>query len=73
MEEKHKTVLSKILKAGGRTFFFDVKEAKNGKNYLIITESRFHKDTKQSTRSSVFLFQDDIEKFKEILQEIELA
>lgn len=73
MEEKHKSISSKILKAGGRTFFFDVKEAKNGKNYLIITESRFNKETKESKRSSIFLFQDDLGKFKEVLQEIKLT
>lgn len=63
---------SKILKCRTTTIFFDTYEAKNGSKYLRITESRFNKETKQSKRNSIFLFKEDLEKFKETLNEISL-
>ena len=32
---------NKTVKAGLTTYFFDIKETKGGKLYLVITESRF--------------------------------
>ena len=32
---------NKTVKAGSTTYFFDIKETKGGKLYLVITESRF--------------------------------
>ena len=32
---------SKTVKAGSRTYFFDLRETKEGQPYLTITESRF--------------------------------
>lgn len=63
---------SKMLKCSTMTVFFDTYEAKNGNKYVKITESRFDKATKQSKRSSIFLFKDDLEKFKETLSSITL-
>ncbi|MBW7960115.1 DUF3276 family protein [Patescibacteria group bacterium] len=54
------------------TLFLDTYEAKNKNKYLKITESRFDKDTKQSKRSSIFLFKEDLDKLKKTLEEIEL-
>ncbi|KKQ24237.1 MAG: hypothetical protein US40_C0002G0067 [Candidatus Roizmanbacteria bacterium GW2011_GWC2_37_13] len=54
------------------TVFLDTYEAKNGNKYLKITESRFDKTTKQSKRSSIFFFKEDLEKFKEALSEVTL-
>lgn len=63
---------SKILKCSTMTVFFDTYEAKNGNKYVKITESRFDKTTKQSKRSSIFLFKEDLEGFKKTLGEISL-
>jgi len=63
---------SKILKCSTMTVFLDTYEAKNGNKYLKITESRFDKTTKQSKRSSIFFFKEDLEKFKEALSEVTL-
>ncbi len=32
----------KTVKAGSKTYFFDLKEAKEGKSYLTNTQSRFY-------------------------------
>src|SRR5512141_2054816 len=50
-------IFSKSLKAGDRTYFIDIKEAKNKTKYLSISESRPSKDgEKKFTRSSVMVF-----------------
>jgi len=69
MEEKTKP---NMLKGSSRSYFFDVKKAKNGNNFLVVTESRFDKETKQSKRSSLLLFKDDLEGFIRKLKEISL-
>ncbi|MDO8610423.1 MAG: DUF3276 family protein [bacterium] len=66
------TIKINALKCGGRTYFFDIKVAKNGSNYLIITESRFIKDEKEAKRNSFILFKEDFEGFKNKLNEITL-
>ena len=41
MEEREKEeVFSQAVKAGKRTYFFDVKETKQGERYITITESK---------------------------------
>lgn len=69
MEDKIKP---NMLKGSSRSYFFDVKQAKNGNNFLKITESRFDKATKQSKRNSLLLFKDDLKGFIEKLNEISL-
>ena len=60
---------SKQLKAAGRTYFFDVEETREGKNYLRITESRKGKsDTFE--RNSINVFPEDATKFSEAISEI---
>lgn len=51
-----------MVRAGRRTYFFDVREAKNNKKFLIISESTPNEEGTFS-RSSVLIFQDDIENF----------
>ncbi len=63
-------LFSKSLKAGDRTYFFDVKAAKNNNKYLTISETRRSKeDEKKFTRSSVMIFDNQLEKFHEALTE----
>jgi len=72
MDKKPK-LNSKTIKCGTMTLFLDTYEAKNGSKYLKITESKFDKNTKQSKRSSIFLFKEDLEKLKEELDKIDLV
>jgi hypothetical protein len=59
-------VYSKIVRAGNRTYFFDVKATRKEDLYLTITESkkRFNKDGKFFfEKHKVFLYKEDFEKF----------
>ncbi|MGE5549390.1 MAG: DUF3276 family protein [Bacteroidota bacterium] len=40
MDEERKALFSEKVSAGSRTYFFDVKQAKDGTKYLVISESR---------------------------------
>ncbi|MSP12829.1 MAG: DUF3276 family protein [Chloroflexi bacterium] len=61
---------SKVVKAGKRTYFFDVKKAKNGEPYLIVTESRFAGEGKERERSSILVFPDAIDDVVQAMDEI---
>ena len=63
-------LFSKTLKAKDRTYFIDVKEAKNKSKYLTIAESKRAKEgEKKFTRSSVMVFDNQMEQFRDALQE----
>lgn len=51
-----------MLKCGKRTYFFDIKEAKNKNKYIKITESSFIKEGERK-RNTFILFKGDVEKF----------
>ena len=66
-------VYSKALKAGKRTYFFDVKSTRNDEYYLTITESkrRFEDDGNPVfEKHKIFLYREDFEKFMDILKDI---
>ena len=62
-------LFSKRVRAGKRTYFFDVKATKSAKDfYLIITESRkLNEDTYE--KHKLFLYKEDFQKFTEALHE----
>lgn len=63
---------SKVIRAGKRTYFFDVKSTRGNDLYLTITESkkRFHEDGKHSyEKHKLFLYKEDFEKFADGLYE----
>jgi len=65
-------IFSKAVRAGKRTYFFDVKSTRGNDLYLTITESkkRFHDDGKHSyEKHKLFLYKEDFEKFSEGLTE----
>jgi hypothetical protein len=63
-------LFSKTIKAGDRTYFIDVKEAKNKSKYLTIAESKPSKEgDKKFSRSSVMVFDNQAGKFREALDE----
>mgnify|MGYP002341730646 CR=1 FL=1 len=66
MNEDREEVYSKAVKAGKRTYFFDVKATRNNDYYLTITESKkkFDKDGVSSyEKHKIFLYKEDFEKF----------
>ena len=65
-------IFSKAVRAGKRTYFFDVKSTRGNDLYLTITESkkRFHDDGNHSfEKHKLFLYKEDFEKFSEGLLE----
>ncbi|HAT73880.1 MAG: hypothetical protein US30_C0004G0021 [Candidatus Moranbacteria bacterium GW2011_GWF2_36_839] len=66
--EKEK-VFSKMLKAGKKNYFFDVKKASNGNNYLTIAESYLGKDG-QKVINRIILFKDHFAEFGNNLLEL---
>jgi hypothetical protein len=65
-------VFTKVVRAGKRTYFFDVKSTRHEDLYLTITESkkRMGKDGKMFyEKHKIFLYKEDFEKFTEGLRE----
>ncbi|TNE98640.1 MAG: DUF3276 family protein [Bacteroidetes bacterium] len=71
MENDKNEVYSKAVRAGKRTYFFDVKTTKGNELYLTLTESK--KSTVDGRESyqkhKIFLYKEDFEKFREGLNE----
>jgi len=61
---------SKILKAGAKTYFFDIKETRDKKPYLLITESRFKGKDDERERSSIVIFQQNIQDFAQAISDM---
>lgn len=65
-------VFTKVVRAGKRTYFFDVKSTRHEDLYLTITESkkRLGKEGKMFyEKHKIFLYKEDFEKFTEGLCE----
>ncbi|MDD3459048.1 MAG: PUR family DNA/RNA-binding protein [Weeksellaceae bacterium] len=65
-------VYSKVLRAGRRTYFFDVRETRAGDYYLTITESK--KNTNEDgtfyyKKHKIYLYKEDFENFREMLND----
>ena len=78
MEEREKPgrkeeLFSKAIRAGKRTYFFDVKETKGEEKYLTITESKRRFSNEQGRfvfeKHKIFLYKEDFEKFVKGLEE----
>ena len=66
-------IFSKAVRAGKRTYFFDVKSTKGNDFYLTITESkkRFGEEGKFFyEKHKLFLYKEDFEKFIEGLNDV---
>ena len=64
-------IFSKVVRAGKRTYFFDVKATRRDDYYLTITESkkRLGKEGKIFyEKHKIFLYKEDFEKFSEGLK-----
>ena len=72
-ERNGEDVFSKPVRAGKRTYFFDVKATKGNDYYLTITESkrRVEKDGRfVYDKHKIFLYKEEFEKFTEGLEEV---
>ena len=65
--DKNNEVYSKVVRAGKRTYFFDVKSTKGNDLYLTLTESKKKYIDGRETyqKHKIFLYKEDFEKFKD--------
>lgn len=73
-DEKHvkEEIFTKIVRAGKRTYFFDVKATRNDDYYLTITESKKRQGKEGKVfyeKHKIFLYKEDFEKFIEGLKD----
>lgn len=68
-EQNENEIFTKLLKAGRRTYFFDVRETKAGDYYLTITESKknFAENGESSyEKHKIYLYKEDFKNFLEL-------
>tara|TARA_B100001287_G_scaffold272550_1_gene274421 strand:- start:420 stop:740 length:321 start_codon:yes stop_codon:yes gene_type:complete len=66
-------IYSKALRAGRRTYFFDVRSTKAGDYYLTLTESKKFTEedgTFHFKKHKIYLYKEDFNEFKNILDEM---
>ncbi|WP_372473029.1 PUR family DNA/RNA-binding protein [Capnocytophaga sp. ARDL2] len=66
-------IFSKVLRAGRRTYFFDVRSTKADDYYITITESKKFTEEDGSfhfKKHKIYLYKEDFEAFKDILGKI---
>jgi hypothetical protein len=66
-------IFSKVLRAGRRTYFFDVRATKADDYYITITESKKFTEEDGSfhfKKHKIYLYKEDFTAFREILDEM---
>ncbi|HCQ14434.1 PUR family DNA/RNA-binding protein [Flavobacterium sp.] len=66
-------IFSKVLRAGRRTYFFDVRATKAEDYYITITESKKFTEEDGSfhfKKHKIYLYKEDFTAFKEIMDEM---
>ena len=72
-KDRRDDIFSRSVRAGKRTYFFDVKATRADDYYLTITEStkRFNDDWSfYYEKNRLFLYNEDFDKYKECLDEV---
>ena len=71
-DKRENEIFTKVLKAGRRTYFFDVRETKAGDYYLTITESKKHfGENGDATfeKHKIYLYKEDFKTFQDMFEE----
>ena len=66
-------VYSKVVRAGKRTYFFDVKSTRGGDLFLTITESRKRVGVDGNARfekNKIYLYKEDFDKYADGLNDV---
>ena len=63
-------IYSERIFVNGRTYFFDLKQASNGKNYLTLTESKKNKEGEYENNRIMLFSGEDIPKFKDTFSRV---
>jgi len=74
MNSDQNEIYSKVVRAGKRTYFFDIKATKGNDLYITLTESKktFPDEGGDGNyqKHKIFLYKEDFEKFKEGLEDV---
>lgn len=71
-ERQHEDIFERVIRAGRRTYFFDVRETKAGDYYLTITESKKFTNEDGSyfyRKHKIYLYKEDFDDFQLALKE----
>jgi hypothetical protein len=71
--QNQEEIFSKVLRAGRRTYFFDVRATKANDFYLTITESKKHEAQNGESyykKHKIYLYKEDFERFSDIMTEV---
>lgn len=73
MQNEREDLFSKAVRAGKRTYFFDVKTTRGDEKYLTITESKRRFDNDQNRffyeKHKIFLYKEDFMKVSKALND----
>lgn len=72
LDDNQEEIFSKVLRAGRRTYFFDVRETKASDYYLTITESKKFTNDDGSfyyKKHKIYVYKEDFENFSAFLNE----
>ncbi|MEJ6982592.1 DUF3276 family protein [Pedobacter sp. P351] len=67
--KEREEVFSKKVRAGKRTYFFDVKATRSNDYYITVTESKKRLEDGVFVKHKIFLYKEDFEKFSEGLRD----
>ncbi|MBM3185402.1 MAG: DUF3276 family protein [Bacteroidetes bacterium] len=73
MGNEQNDIYSKAVRAGKRTYFFDIKSTKGNDLYITLTESKktFGEEGEENyQKHKIFLYKEDFEKFREGLDDV---
>jgi len=71
-DRPNEDIFERVIRAGRRTYFFDVRETKAGDYYLTITESKKFTNEDGSyfyRKHKIYLYKEDFEDFQTALSE----
>lgn len=66
-------IYSRVLRAGRRTYFFDVRATKADDYYLTVTESKKHDGHNGESyykKHKIYLYKEDFPRFREIMNDV---
>lgn len=69
---QNEDIFERVIRAGRRTYFFDVRETKAGDYYLTITESKKFTNDDGSyfyRKHKIYLYKEDFEEFQQALND----
>jgi len=71
-DRRNEDIFERVIRAGRRTYFFDVRETKAGDYYITITESKKFTNDDGSfhyRKHKIYLYKEDFNDFQQALQE----